>query len=313
MTAKKIQGAVLGFIAAASYGLNPLFALPLMGAGMNTSSILWYRYILAIPIMALMVLARRKSFRVSGRQLLALGALGICFGVSSLALFESFRYMDSGIASTLLFIYPLLVALIMALFFHERLGWATLTGLLLATAGIFMLFKGEDGATLSVIGTVLVFVSSLTYAIYIVGINRPLVAGIPTVTATFYVLLFGMTVFLADLLLREPLSLPSGALQWGCVVALAVLPTAVSLFCTTKAITLIGSTPTAILGAMEPVTAIIVSVTVFGGQLTGRDIIGLVLILAAVTLVIAGSSLHSYLNRVRKLFPFAHRHPDSRK
>ena len=308
MDLKKVQGTALGFVAAATYGLNPLFALPLLAAGMNTSSILWFRYTLAIPIMAVMIAARRKSFAVGMRQLVSLGALGICFGVSSLALFESYRYMDAGIASTLLFIYPLLVALIMTGIYHEKLSVATVVGLLLATVGIALLFKGEGGVTLSLVGSLLVFVSSLTYAIYIVGINRPSLVKIPTVTATFYVLVFGMIVFLVDILLRGPLTLPVGGMQWGCVICLAVLPTAISLFCTTKAINTIGSTPTAILGAMEPVTAVIIGVTVFGEKLTGRDVTGLLLILLAVTLVIAGGSLPGYLNRVRKLFPLRHHH-----
>ena len=308
MDIRKLQGVLLGFVAAATYGLNPLFALPLLAVGMNTSSILWFRYTLAIPIMALMIVARRKSFAVNRRQFVMLASLGLCFGASSLALFESYRYMDAGIASTLLFIYPLLVALIMTTVYHEKLTGAIIAGLVLATAGIAMLFKGEGGATLSLFGSVLVFISSLTYAIYIVGINRPALASVPTVTATFYVLLFGMVVFLADILLRGPLTLPTGGMQWGCVICLAVLPTAISLFCTTKAISTIGSTPTAILGAMEPVTAVIIGVTVFGERLTGRDVGGLLLILLAVIIVIAGGRIPKYLNRVRKLFPLHHKH-----
>lgn len=82
---------------------------------------------------------------------------------------------------------------------------------------------------------------------------------------------------------------------WGNLLALAVFPTAVSFLCTTSAIQYIGSTPTAILGALEPVTAIFFGVTVFGEMLTLRESIGLVMIVTAVTFVIAGSNITLYL------------------
>ena len=90
---------------------------------------------------------------------------------------------------------------------------------------------------------------------------------------------------------------------WGNLLALAVFPTAISFLCTTGAIQYIGSTPTAILGALEPVTAVFFGVVVFGESLSVRDVIGLVLIITAVTLVIAGSNITTYLIRFRKLFP----------
>lgn len=100
MQSRKVKGYALGFIAAATYGLNPLFALPLMNDGMDTSSILFFRYLLAIPVMAAMIIARGKSFKVTARQSVLLFIFGLLVGISSVTLFESYRYMDAGIAST---------------------------------------------------------------------------------------------------------------------------------------------------------------------------------------------------------------------
>lgn len=307
MDTRKVTGYALGFIAAATYGLNPLFALPLMSGGMNTPSILFFRYLLAIPIVAVMMAARGKSLRVSRRQLSLLFVFGLLVGLSSLTLFESYRYMDAGIASTLLFVYPLMVAILMAAFFHERITSLTIFCLAAALTGILLLYKGEGGQTLSLAGTMLVMASALSYALYIVGVNRTQLARIPTLTVTFYILFFGMLVFGIDLLMAGTVTVPHTPAQWGGAAALALLPTAVSFFCTTLAITRIGSTPTAILGAMEPVTAVIIGITVFGEQLTMRDIIGLFLILAAVTLVIIGGSISVHLTAIRRLFPKSRR------
>lgn len=86
-------------------------------------------------------------------------------------------------------------------------------------------------------------------------------------------------------------------------MALAVFPTAFSFLCTTKAIQYIGSTPTAILGAMEPLTAVFFGVTVFGEILTFRLSCGIILIIMAVILIVAGNNVTAYLIRFRKLFP----------
>lgn len=300
---KKLQGYVLGFVAAASYGLNPLFALPLMDSGMDTLSILFFRYLMALPVLAVMALARGRSLAVTRRQALLLVVFGVMVGYSSVSLFESYRYMDAGIASTILFVYPLMVALLMAGMFHERVRVLTWVCLAVALAGIALLYKGDSGATLSATGTAFVMTSALAYAIYIAGVNRPALSGVATLTVTFYVILSGLVFLAVTIICRGHLSVPPGAGQWAGVAALALLPTAVSFLCTTMAVNYIGSTPTAILGAMEPVTAVVIGVTVFGEQLTPRDVTGLVLIIVAVIMVIAGSSLPTSLNRIRRLFP----------
>ena len=121
--------------------------------------------------------------------------LGLLVALSSLSLFLSYNYMDAGIASTLLFVYPIFVALIMAFGFREKLSPQTALCILLALAGIGLLFKGSDGSTLNITGTVLVMVSALSYAIYIVGVNRPVLKSVATLKVTFYVLLFGLLLY----------------------------------------------------------------------------------------------------------------------
>lgn len=299
----KAKGYALGAIAAATYGMNPLFALPLYADGMNPDSVLFFRYLFAIPLVGLMLKARGRSLRVERRALLPLAGMGLLVALSSLALFLSYNYMAAGIASTMLFVYPILVALIMTLVFHERITLQTVVCIALALVGIGLLYRSADGATLSLAGTVFVMVSALAYALYIVGVNRPGLKHIATLNVTFYVLLFGLVLFVARFACGVAFTLPHTWYLWGCVVALAVFPTAISFLCTTSAIQYIGSTPTAILGALEPVTAVFFGVTVFGESLTFRESVGLALIIAAVTLVVAGGRLSAYLVRFRKLFP----------
>lgn len=241
----KVKGYIVGAIAAATYGLNPLFALPLYADGMGADAVLFYRYLAAVPIMGAMAAFRGRSLALHRRELLPMLFVGILMASSSLLLFESYNFMDAGIASTLLFVYPLMVAVIMAVFFRERLAPVTVLCIVMALGGIAMLFKGSDGATLSIAGTVLVMASSLTYAGYIVAVNRPGLREVPTVKLIFYLLVLGALLFALKIALTPGSSFagPAHWYMWGCVLALAVLPTVVSFICTRPLYSISGRRP----------------------------------------------------------------------
>lgn len=291
MTNNKTKGFILGAIAAASYGMNPLFTLPLYSAGMSVDTVLFYRYSLAVIVLGIMMKFQKQSFAIKRVDVLPLCIMGLLFAFSSLFLFMSYNYMDAGIASTILFVYPVLVAIIMAVVFKEKVSPITMFSIALAFVGISMLCKSPGGQTLSLVGITFVFLSSLSYAIYIVGVNHSSLKDMPIAKLTFYVLLFGLSVYVVRLQFCTELQVIPTPMLWINAVSLAVFPTVISLVTMTKAIHYIGSTPTAILGALEPVTALFFGVLVFGEQLTPRIILGILMVITAVTLIIGGKSL----------------------
>ncbi len=307
----KVIGYLLGALAEISYGTNPLFALPLYQAGMDPDSVLFFRYLFAIPIIGVMLKVRGRGFAVRRAELPPLVMLGLLVAVSSLTLFESYNYMDVGIASTLLFVYPVIVALIMTLMFKERLTVQTVVSIGGALVGIALLSIGEGGMALSGTGTALVFGSALSYAIYLVAVNRSSIGAMPTLKVTFYMLTFGLSLFVVRLCIGDGLHVPplEGWYLWANLIALAVFPTAISFLCTTAAIKHIGSTPTAILGALEPATAVFFGMVVFGQQMLPREWCGFVLIILSVSVVVAGGGVTRYLLRMKRLFPRIRRKP----
>lgn len=281
-----LWGYTLGCLASISYGMNPLFALPLLNAGMEAQSVLMLRYLTAIPMLALIMVLSRQRFGLHGRQWPGVIVMGLLMAFSSLGLYLSYAYIGASIASVLLFIYPILVAVIMAVGFHERTSWLTVACIILATVGIGLLYRGEGGVSLDPYGLLLVFLSALSYAIYLVGVSRAPLRGIPSLRMTFYVITFGVLLFIPfssgacwQILAEKP-SL------WGYVLGMAFFPTAFSLLCTGAAITRVGSTPVAILGALEPVTAVAIAVTLFHEALTPRLAVGMGLVIVAVTLIV---------------------------
>lgn len=304
----KVKGYLLGAAAAASYGTNPLFAMPLMQAGIDAYSVLFIRYLFAIPMLALMMVARGRGFGLRRPQVLPLVALGVAMALSSLTLYTSYLYLGTAIASTLLFVYPILVTVIMALCFHERIRVVTVVCIVLAMSGIALLYRGDGGEVLSPIGLVLVFLSALSYAIYLVAVNGKRLREVPTLKLTLYVIFFGLFLFAFRFRPESIGILQSQPTLWLYAFAIALFPTAVSLLCTSAAISHIGSTPVAILGALEPVTAVAFAVTVFHEPMTVRLAVGMVLVIMAVTVIIAGGSINHQLLRIRRMFPSLRKH-----
>lgn len=286
---RRVTGIISGAVAAVSYGTNPLFALPLYAAGIGTNSVLFYRYFFAVIIYGLWLKIHKKmSLKIHRQEILPLFFLGIFFSLSSLTLFDAFRYIDAGIACTILFIYPVLVAVIMGIFFKEKLSKTVVTSIFLISAGITLLYHGKDDATLNLHGVILVLLSALLYALYIVGVkNIKTVRHLNGSKLSFYVMLFGLFVYIVNLkfcTLLQPLDKP---LLWLYTAGLALLPTIISLEAITISIKLVGSTTAAILGSLEPLTAIFFGVLIFHEELTPRIIFGIIMVLSGVILIIA--------------------------
>lgn len=290
---RKTIGTLNGIIAATSYGLNPLFALPLFARGMEVNSVLFYRYAIAVAIYGLWLTIHKKmSLKIHKKDIIPVFALSLLFSLSSLTLFDAFNYIEAGIACTILFIYPILVALMMAVFFKEKLTKTVITSILLTFTGIFLLYSGKPGEPLNMHGVIMVIASAFLYAFYIVGVKtNKTIRNINSAKLSFYVMLFGLLVYIYNLNFCTELQIPQTPFTWICLICLSIFPTIISLETITIAIKLVGSTTTAILGALEPLTAILVGMIFFEERLTVKITIGIILILSGVLLIISKDKL----------------------
>lgn len=296
---RKNRGILLGILGTCCYGTNPLFALPLYAAGITVNSVLFYRYALALIIFGLWLTLHKKiSLKISWREAGVLMPLGVVFAISSLTLFQSYIYIGAGIASTILFIYPIMVALMMAMFFHEKISLKTVAAIVLTTVGIGLFYEGKDGQTLNMLGVLLVLISALAYAVYMVALkNVKMLKRIKYSKITFYVMFFGLFVFFFASNFGLELQPIDSWFMLACLLCSAVIPTIISLETMTIAIKLIGPTLSAILGALEPVTAVFIGVAVFNEHLSVRIACGIILILAAVMMIVIGDGKKPKLNK----------------
>lgn len=294
MNTKKLSknaliGYPAGIITGVAYGLNPLFGMPLIHGGASIDSILFFRYIFAVALLGLFLLVTKQSFKVSAKQAGVLLTLGALYTMSSIFLFESYNYIASGLATTLIFLYPVLVAIIMV-FLRVVPSWPVWLSIAPTFGGVIIMTQGGAGAPTNPIGVVLSLASALVYALFIVIINRSTtIRSISNSLLTFYALLTGGVIFLCKIFFADTgiTTGIEGTTAWSYLIGLALLPTIVSTATLAVATRNIGATKASVLGVFEPITAIMVGTLMFGEPLTANIIIGIVISIVAVTFMIA--------------------------
>ena len=280
-----ILGYIAGIVTGVTYGLNPLFAKPLLEMGVSIDTMLSFRYLLAVLILGIWLVARKESLRINAAQTVRLVILGILFALSSATLFFSYNYIPAGLATTIVFLYPVLVALIMV-FLKVYPTWQVWLSIILTFAGVIILSLPSSGVSFNAVGLLLAGASALVYAMYLIIVNRSRrLRTVSNHVLTFYALLFGSMLFLGHGLSSggDLLAGVHGWLCWLCLFGLAIFPTLMSLLCLAASTRLIGATKTSVLGVAEPVTAIAVGCIFFNESLTLNVIVGVTITLFAVT------------------------------
>lgn len=283
-----IIGYPAGIITGITYGLNPLFGVPLMKNGAAIESILFFRYSFAVLMLALFLLLTKQSFAISKKQAGVLLVLGLLYTSSSIFLFEAYNYIASGLATTLIFLYPVLVAIIMV-FLKVVPSWPVWLAIASTFAGVLMMTQGDTTQSINPIGVLLSLGSALVYALFIVIINRnKAIANISNPLLTFYALSVGAMIFLGKMSFSStPLTGGiSSSLDWLNLVGLALLPTVVSTATLAIATRNIGATKASVLGVFEPITAILVGTLMLGETLTTNIVVGISIAMVAVTFMI---------------------------
>lgn len=278
-----------GIITGITYGLNPLFAMPLMNNGAAIESILFFRYAFAVIILGGFLWLVKQSFRVSLKQAGVLLCLGLLYTASSLFLFEAYNYIASGLATTLIFLYPVLVAIIMV-FLGVVPSWPVWLAIAATFGGVIIMTQGGDGESINPIGVLLSLGSAFVYALFIVIINRSkVIADISNSLLTFYALMVGAVVFLGKIAFSDTsitMGIEGGA-AWLNIFGLALLPTIISTSTLAVATRNIGATKASVLGVFEPITAILVGTVMFGEPLTANILLGIGIAVVAVTFMIS--------------------------
>lgn len=278
-------GYLAGIISGITYGMNPLFGVPVINKGLDVNSLLFYRYGVATLLMFAYMLVAKKTVRITWKQFGLMVILGVLFTGCSITLFEAYKYIPSGIATSILYVYPIMVALIM-MFFGQFPSWKTWLSILAGVLGAILLsIKG--GGFIDWRGIALVVASGLCYTLFIIIVNQSqAIKALPNLTLTFYCFLIGSVMLFALSGFGLNLNPVPDAVSWLNILGLAILPTAVATITLAASSKAVGATKTSILGILEPLTAIVIGTLVFHEAFTLNVAIGVALILFAILFMI---------------------------
>ena len=285
----KIKGILFAALSSSTFGLAPFFTISLIMAGYSTFEALSYRWGVAALFLFLVGVFSGVKFRMSWRDFRTVFCLSLFRATTSFSLVVAYQNIASGVASVIHFMYPLAVALTMMFVFKEPKSKTIISAIVISIIGAVFLSTGNiesSGGGDTVLGIVMSTISVFSYAGYIVGVRRTRAVNIPSVPLTCSVMGIGAVLFIIGGFFTGGIRIETDPHIWLYIAGLGLVATAISNISLVQGIKLAGPTLASIMGAMEPLTAVVIGIFVFGEVFSWNTAVGIALILFAVLLVI---------------------------
>ena len=279
-----LKGALAAVTAAVSFGIIPVLSKTLVISQMNSKSLIAGQCLTGAVILFFFLRARKTSFHLTAAQKRGLALIAAADACTMFLLYESYRFIDVGVATMAHFMYPVVVVLIMTVIFREKLTPAKLLALIFAIGGMFIMSGVQLG---NAHGVVLALYSGIAYGIYNVANQKSATRELSPLVINFYNLTALTVIFTILAGATGTLTLPASGAE-GLLLFINGLLKVGGASLTIYAMQKIGSTRTSIISMIEMVTAIVAGVIVFNEVLQGRQIIGGAGILIGAILVVLG-------------------------
>ena len=294
-----LNGIFYACISSASFGFSPLFSIGLLAAGLSNSDVLSYRWALAAIVLMVYAAVNRKTLRINSLdEAWKIALLSGLRALTSVTLLIGYANIASGIASTINFMYPVIVVFWMMLVHGEQKSWINLAAIALSILGVYLMASGdglkiEGGNT--ALGLACSIISAVSFAAYYILMKRARADKIEVVKFTTWIMIMCAVYFIiGGLIVNGGITLVHDGKLWLYILGLALWSTMISNFTGVKAVRRIGPTLTSILGALQPLTAVILGVLFLDEHLGFKSIAGIVLILAAVLMVVTHQNMKKH-------------------
>ncbi|WP_346870413.1 DMT family transporter [Clostridium sp. UBA5119] len=280
-SSNKIKGIFYIAIASIAFGIMPILAKLAYKGGANPINTLALRFTFASIILFIYIKTKKLSLRVSKEQIkliLFMGVIG--YSMTSILLFIAYNYIDVGIAGMILHTYPLMVMILSIIIYKEKFKLKKFLYLMVTTIGVFIMLDIKVGS-INTIGVVLVLLSALCYAIYVLGASNDKVKNIDSYVMTFYISVISAIVGSATGVVTNSFNNPINFYGIISILLIAFISTVVALMAFLKGVKLIGPTNSAIFSALEPIVSLVLGVIILGESISFKIIIGSTIIILA--------------------------------
>lgn len=286
-----VKGLFYASLSSASFGFSPLFSLALIAAGLTNFDVLSYRWLVAAIVLVVYAICKKKTLRLSSfDETWKVLLLSFLRALTSITLLIGYANIASGIASTINFMYPVIVALCMMIFYGEDRSWVNVVAIFLSIFGVYMMASGdglvvEGGNT--VLGLTCSLVSAFSFAAYYIIMKKTKADKIESVKFTTWIMMLSALYFIVGgLCVDGKITIVTDGKAWLNILGLGLWATMVSNFTGVKAIRRIGPTLTSILGALQPLTAVVLGAAFLDEHLGISSITGIAMILVAVIMIV---------------------------
>jgi drug/metabolite transporter (DMT)-like permease len=280
-------------ISSVSFGFSPLFSLALVAGGLTYFDILSYRWGISALVLIVYALTKGKTLKLTSFcEIWKVALLSALRSITSITLLIGYANIASGIASTINFMYPVIVAICMMMFFGEKKSWMTTGAIIAAIVGVYLMASGDglsvEGGNIG-LGLTCSLISAFSFAAYYICLKQTKADKIESVKFTTWIMILSTIYFMAGgLIVDGHLTMVTDGIQWLNILGLGLWSTMVSNFTGVKAVRRIGPTLTSIMGALQPLTAVILGALFLDEHLGLSSVAGIVLIMAAVTVIVLG-------------------------
>ena len=288
----RINGMFYAALSSASFGFSPLFSLGLLAAGLSNFDVLSYRWLIAGIVLMVYAACKKKSLAINSfDEAWKIVLLSILRAITSITLLIGYANISSGISSTINFMYPVIVALCMMIFFGEKRTWVDFIAIVGSFFGVYLLASGDsiivEGGNTQ-LGLACSLISAFSFAGYYILMKQVKADKIEVVKFTTWIMMLSAFYFIICAIIFEGrLTFVSDGKSWMNILGLGLWSTMVSNFTGVKAVRRIGPTMTSILGALQPLTAVILGVLFLNEHLGMRTIAGISIIMVTVTFIVA--------------------------
>ena len=286
-----INGIFYAAVSSMSFGFSPLFSLALIAAGLSDFDILSYRWLIAGIVLLIYAFFKKKKLRLNSfDEVWKVVLLSALRALTSVTLLIGYVNISSGIASTINFMYPVIVTLCMVIFFGEKRSLIDYMAIGASILGVYLLASGDsimvEGGNTK-LGLTCSLISAFSFAAYYIVMKQVKADKIEVVKFTTWIMMLSAIYFIIGaFIFNGKLTLVTDPKCWLSILGLSLWSTMVSNITGVKGVRRIGPTMTSILGALQPVTAVILGVMFLKEHLYLRSLIGISIILVAVTIIV---------------------------
>ncbi len=282
---KSHLGVFYVILSAVLFGTMPLLTRIAYAHGSNAYTVAFGRFFFGSIVLGIVCSALPGcSIKISRDQFLALLKLSVPYALMPILLYASYTYIDSGMATTLHFTYPVAVMLIMAVFYKALPDAKQIICAILCVGGMVFLYTPNGQVRIG--GIVLAVASGIIYAVYIVLLGKSTAKRLHSLVLAFWISMLSTVEIGLIALFSKKLVFSLDAAGWAAEVGLALFATVFALALFQKGVFLCGEVKASLFSTFEPLTGIVIGVIVFHEVLTAKELIGMISILAAAILLV---------------------------